>query len=147
MFADVSESMASGPGCGPEQAAPSSSVAAPRVGASSPPEGRPYTALRSGAAFQEVYRRGARRSVDGIVVIRMPGRPGPPQLGVVASRQVGNAVRRNRAKRRLRAAAAQVPLERDTAYVLIASTEVCDVPFPRLIGWLQDALRADEEDT
>jgi len=148
MFADVSASTASGPACGPEPAAPSSGVAVPRVAASSQPDGRgrPYVSLRPGSAFSAIYRNGMRRRVGGVVVICAPGHPGSPQLGVVATRRVGNAVQRNRAKRRLREAAARVPLERDTAYVLVASTEVAEVPFSRLTDWLRRATSRRTDD-
>lgn len=74
------------------------------------------------------------------MVVQAPGREGPPEVGIVAGRRVGNAVARNRAKRRLRSAAAQVPLRRATAYVLIAGAEVGVVPFQRLVGWLRRAV-------
>ena len=79
------------------------------------------------------------------MVIRAPGAPGRPQVGFVAGRRVGNAVRRNRAKRRLRAAAGLVPLDPDTAYVVIASPEVVTVEFRRLTAWLRRAAGGREE--
>lgn len=71
-----------------------------------------------------------------MVAIVAPGQPGLPQVGVVAGRKVGNAVRRNRAKRRLRAAVERVPLAEDTAYVVIGGPQVPDVDFERLTGWV-----------
>ena len=99
--------------------------------------------LRAGSRFEDLYRSGARRRVGGLVVVSGPGRPGPPEVGIVAGRRVGNAVRRNRAKRRLREAAAQVRLQPGTAYVLIAGPEAADVPFSRLVGWLERAVSAE----
>ena len=64
----------------------------------------------------------------------------------MAGRKVGNAVRRNRAKRRLRAALGRVPLAEDTAYVVIGGPQVPDVEFARLVGWVSEAVgRQDRE--
>jgi len=74
--------------------------------------------------------------VGAITVIRAVGRNGPPEVGVVAGRGVGGAVRRNRAKRRIREALGLVPLQPNTTYVVIAGAEVPDVAFDRLTEWL-----------
>jgi ribonuclease P protein component len=67
-----------------------------------------------------------------------------PRVGFTASKRVGNAVARNRAKRRLRAAATTV-LGRDgkpgTDYVLIARGETGARPYAELLGDLDGALR------
>lgn len=69
---------------------------------------------------------------------------GAIRVGFTASRKVGNAVVRNRAKRRLRAAAAEV-LARDgrpgTDYVLIARAGTGQRPYAELVGDLEAALR------
>jgi len=95
--------------------------------------------------FAPVYRRGRRSKVDGILVIVAEGESGPPQVGIVAGRTVGNAVQRNRAKRRLREAVSQVELRPDTAYVVVASPEVATVPFGELKDRLGAALAKNEE--
>jgi ribonuclease P protein component len=65
-------------------------------------------------------------------------------VGFTASRKVGNAVLRNRAKRRLRAAAAAV-LPRlgrpGTDYVLVARGETASRPFAELLANLESAVR------
>lgn len=57
--------------------------------------------------FREVYGRGDKLVCDCAVIFyyRTPGESGGPRYGVVASRRVGSAVDRNRAKRVLREAA------------------------------------------
>ena len=64
------------------------------------------------------------------------------RVGFTASKKVGNAVFRNRAKRRLRAIAAEILPEigkPGTDYVFIARTETIDRPYDAL---LEDARKA-----
>jgi ribonuclease P protein component len=66
------------------------------------------------------------------------------RVGFTASRRVGGAVVRNRAKRRLRAAASNVlayEARPRIDYVLIARAGTADRPFAALVADLQSALR------
>jgi len=72
-------------------------------------------------------------------------KPGTLRVGFTASRKVGGAVLRNRAKRRLRAAAASTLslLGREGHdYVLVARTATLSRPFAELTGDLSKALAA-----
>ena len=67
-----------------------------------------------------------------------------PRVGFTASRKVGIAVERNRARRRLRAAVDKVmPLHAAPGhdYVLVARAATIRRPFPALIADLETALR------
>jgi ribonuclease P protein component len=68
----------------------------------------------------------------------------PFRLGFTASRKVGGAVERNRARRRLKAAAAALMPEHATPgmdYVLVARAETVRRPYGGLLGDLEAALR------
>jgi ribonuclease P protein component len=70
--------------------------------------------------------------------------PPVPRLTVVAGRRFANAVARNRARRRLKAAAAELlPLHArpGTDYVLIARMDTLTRPYPDLLQDLEAALR------
>jgi ribonuclease P protein component len=71
------------------------------------------------------------------------GSPGLPTVGFVAGKRVGSAVDRNRAKRRMREAAARCALKADTVYVLVADRGVLDIDFNRLVEWVGSAAAAD----
>jgi len=73
-----------------------------------------------------------------------PQTGGALRVGFTASRKVGNAVARNRARRRLRAAAAAVLPDHaaiDHDYVLIARLETLERPFADLLGDLAAGLK------
>lgn len=61
--------------------------------------------LRRSGDFTETFRRGSRAGTSSVVVHVAVGTlnpPGPTRVGFVVSKAVGNAVVRNRVKRRLR---------------------------------------------
>jgi ribonuclease P protein component len=94
-----------------------------------------------------MYRRGSRSRHGGITVFQTPAVSSRPEVGVVASRSVGNAVNRNRAKRRLRAAIQEAEFRSDTAYVVVASPDVLDARFGDLTEWLRRAVVGSGEST
>ncbi len=91
--------------------------------------------------------RGIRRVTPGLT-LEICANPAPTagiRVGFTASRKVGNAVVRNRSKRRLRAAAAAIlPLSgmAGTDYVLVARPDTVGRPFESLKADLAGALRA-----
>ncbi len=79
-------------------------------------------------------------------MITTRGDTGPPRVGFVAGKRIGNAVDRNRAKRRLRAAMAEVALNDDTVYLVIAGEAVAGADYRRLVGWLDVAVASGREE-
>jgi len=72
-------------------------------------------------------------------MVQCPGRAGSPRVGLVVSKSAGNAVTRNRIKRRLRHIVRTLPLKPGIDYVIIGSSQVADVSHPSLVGWLERA--------
>jgi len=111
--------------------------------------------LKRRADFLRVAATRRRAVRDGLILQAAPkpegegpdGKIGELRVGYTASRRVGNAVTRNRAKRRLRAAAAEV-IGRDgrkgTDYVLIARATTPSRRYRDLVGDLAGALRQVE---
>lgn len=58
----------------------------------------------------------------------------------MASRRVGKAVMRNSVKRRLRAALTEVDPIAGRDYVIVATRQVAEAPFLKVVGWLRTAL-------
>ena len=139
---------------GDQERAPSAR-AAPRAGPQETlglrqkPPGLAPKRLKTRADFLRA-QRGFRRSTPGLTLeacltpdhVRLEG---AFRVGFTASRKVGGAVERNRAKRRLRAAAyAILPLSAREGhdYVLIARTATISRPFAELSRDLNTALAA-----
>lgn len=79
--------------------------------------------LRDGRDFRRVNRSGTRRVRRHFVAVVAESRePGSARLGLAVSRRVGNAVARNRVKRRIREwfRREREHLPRETDWVLIA---------------------------
>jgi ribonuclease P protein component len=116
---------------------------------SSPEKGLSLEHLRVRADFLRA-QKGIRRTRPGITLEICTSPPASVhsnsvRVGFTASKKIGGAVVRNRAKRRLRAAAAAVlPLSAlpGTDYVLVARRDTVDRPFDNLVADLAEALRA-----
>ena len=102
------------------------------------------------AEFLRVANAKRKSVTPGLIlqILRYPGgdtsAPAGPRVGFTASRKVGIAVERNRARRRLRAAVDQVMrlhAAPGNDYVVIARPETVKRPFAALKGDLEKALR------
>ncbi|MFN0119955.1 MAG: ribonuclease P protein component [Blastocatellia bacterium] len=64
--------------------------------------GRALESLKSGAQFRQVYQQGQKISTSYFAAFFLPSESGAQRLGITVTRKIGNAVVRNRCKRRLR---------------------------------------------
>ena len=125
----------------------SSSVAGQRVASASlsPTKGKPdrpktgvsgqkLTAaqrIRCRPEFERVYKEGAR--VHGRLMTLFVLRSGrPSRLGVAATRKIGSAVHRNRAKRLAREVFRRTPSAAGLDVVIVPRREMLDAPFERI---------------
>jgi len=96
----------------------------------------PGDRLRTGWEFRRVYEGG--RSIHGrrFVLFFLADSELPLRAGFVASRKVGNAVHRNRARRRLREAYRQLKsrLPELGAWVIFVARKPCAEESPKLLG-------------
>jgi ribonuclease P protein component len=89
--------------------------------------------LRDGRDFRRVNRSGKRRASRHFVAVIAPSREaGAAKMGLAVSRRVGNAVARNRVKRRIREwfRHERESLPRDTDWVLIARAGAAELAEP-----------------
>lgn len=77
-------------------------------------------------------------------MVSSPGPTEAPRLGLLVAKSCGSAVKRNRIKRRLRAAAESVELQPGNDYVIIATSQVAEEPYAQLKGWLERALEESQ---
>ena len=76
--------------------------------------------LKHNREFQSVYKRGRNAHSRTVVLFHLP-ETGVLKVGFTASKKVGNAVTRNRCKRRLRALFTEfAPSLQDGSYVFVA---------------------------
>ena len=99
------------------------------------------------ASFVELRTRGhrARRAPVTVTWLAPQGPPGPPRVALAVGKAAGGAVARNRIRRRLRAAAAELA-RRDRlpagTYLLSAGPEAARTPWPDLVAALDEAIAA-----
>jgi ribonuclease P protein component len=101
-----------------------------------------------GLILQARRRAASAAAGAGATAGRAPGEADQVRVGFTVSRKVGNAIRRNRARRRLRAVAAEVLPEFGRPgcdYVLIGRAGTLDRPYAELVQDLRTALERVEE--
>jgi len=100
--------------------------------------------LKQRREFQRVAAKGLRAARLGVVVQALAAPDAPLRVGFTCTKKLGNAVVRNRTKRRLREAARILLGRGEPAgfdIVLIGREGTRDRPWPTLLGDLRGALR------
>jgi ribonuclease P protein component len=105
----------------------------------------PAARLRSRAEFTAVQTGGRRTTGRYLTLLGRPNSLGRDRLGIIASKRVGGAVDRNRAKRRVR----ELFRRDDTRaaglayfdFVVIVRPELVRAPFPAIAADFQVALK------
>lgn len=100
--------------------------------------------LRRRADYLRVQAAERRVALPGLLLQAAPGEAGHRRVGFTASRKVGNAVARNRARRRLKALAGEIlPMHAAVGhdYVLVARQATPARDFQALRRDLESALR------
>jgi ribonuclease P protein component len=86
--------------------------------------------LKKRAEFVKITKFGSRAKTDNVISICYGGDSDLPNVGYVASKKIGNAVKRNRAKRRLRVIVREFASEFQAGYSFIfiatLTTGTCD---------------------
>lgn len=104
----------------------------------------PEARLRNRAQFTAVQSGGRRASGRYLTLLGRPNAQATDRLGIIASRRVGNAVARNKAKRRVRElfrrGAGAVPGTR-LDLVAIVRSELASAPFESVAADFQAVLK------
>ena len=88
--------------------------------------------VRQRREYQAVYEHGTRLSGSLMTVFFHPNTLGRARLGIAATRKIGSAVIRNRAKRRVRDLFRRHRPADSVDLVVIPRRELAEVPFERL---------------
>lgn len=109
-----------------------------------PTEGAAPARLRKRAEFLAVRRGEKRRGPFFLLEVLDRGDDEPPRLGITVTKKTGNAVQRNRIRRRLREACrthAAAEMKAGSDYVIVGRREVIGVPFAALKEELSRRIR------
>ncbi len=103
----------------------------------------PVETLKTNSDFRRAYARGKSYTNPALVMYVRKNRAGSCRMGITASKKIGNAVQRNRARRVIREAFRQVdlPLKGNYDVVFVArtktvykkSTDIYNIMLPMLI--------------
>lgn len=102
--------------------------------------------IRRRPEFERVYSQGARIHGRFMTVFVLPNGGYVPRFGVAATRKLGSAVERNRAKRLSREVFRRHKLAAGLDIVIVPRREMLDAPFSNLEADYQAALERRDRD-
>jgi ribonuclease P protein component len=92
----------------------------------------PSEHVRKRADFELIYKTGFKRSGRLMTMFTMEREAGPARLGIAATRKMGAAVERNRAKRLVREVFRHNKPAAALDVVVVPRREILDAPYDRL---------------
>ena len=93
---------------------------------------RPAEHVRKRADFELIYKTGIKRSGRLMTLFALERDNGTARLGIAATRKMGEAVQRNRAKRLVREVFRHAKPEGAVDVVVVPRREMLDAPFERI---------------
>lgn len=108
--------------------------------------------LKQNKDFRRLYYRGESKAASCLVTYAAPKKRGETRYGITASKKIGNAVRRNRSRRVIRAAFAQLEprIKGKWDFVFVARGKTAQVKMNVVLAQMEKQLTAlgviDEND-
>lgn len=101
-------------------------------------------ALKENKDFRRLYYRGKSRSASCVVCYAMKSRLDYTRIGITSSKKIGNAVKRNRARRVIRAAFSQLEprLSGSWDIVFVARSKTAEVKMQEVMAQMEVQLNA-----
>lgn len=101
------------------------------------------TALNQNKDFRRLYYRGKSAGAPSLVTYAAKNRYGQTRVGITTSKKIGNAVKRNRARRVIRAAFSQIENKVDGwDLVFVARTRTTSVKMQTVLRDMEKELKS-----
>lgn len=100
--------------------------------------------LKQNKDFRRLYYRGKNKASSCIVTYVMKNRSGETNYGITTGKKIGNAVKRNRARRLIRTAFAELEQRLNSSYdiVFVARTKTSQVKMQEVKAQMEEQLKA-----
>lgn len=100
--------------------------------------------LKQNKDFRRLYYRGKSKASSCIVTYVMKNRSGETSYGITTGKKIGNAVKRNRARRLIRAAFSELEHRLNNSYdiVFVARTRTSQVKMQEVKAQMEEQLKA-----